>query len=71
MTDPQLTDAVKQFAATIDPTGKRLGTYETGKQHIDYILMSAAVSAVAKNAGIERRGHYVVATTRAPNVSLG
>ena len=36
MTDPQLTDAVKQFGAAIDPTGKRLGTYETGKQQIDY-----------------------------------
>ena len=32
--------------SAIDPTGKRLGTYETGKQQIDYILMSPAVSAV-------------------------
>jgi endonuclease/exonuclease/phosphatase family metal-dependent hydrolase len=65
MTDPQLTDAVKQFGAAIDPTGKRLGTYETGKQQIDYILMSPAVSAVAKNAGIERRGHYAPKTWKA------
>ena len=65
MTDPQLTDAVKQFAATIDPTGKRLGTYETGKQQIDYVLMSPAVSASAKRAGIERRGHHAPRTWKA------
>ena len=65
MTDSQLTDAVKQFATTIDPTGKRLGTYETGKQQIDYILMSSDVSGVAKNAGIERRGHYAPKTWKA------
>jgi endonuclease/exonuclease/phosphatase family metal-dependent hydrolase len=65
MSDTQLTDAVKQFAATIDPTGKRLGTYETGKQQLDYILMSPAVSAAAKNAGIERRGHYAPKTWKA------
>jgi endonuclease/exonuclease/phosphatase family metal-dependent hydrolase len=65
MTNPQLTDAVKQFGATIDPTGKRLGTYQTGKQQFDYILMSGAVSTVAKNAGIERRGHYATKTWKA------
>jgi endonuclease/exonuclease/phosphatase family metal-dependent hydrolase len=65
MTDSQLTDAVKQFGATIDPTGNRLGTYERGKQQIDYILMSPAVSAAAKNAGIERRGHYAPKTWKA------
>ena len=65
MTDLQLQDAVKQFAAVIDPTGKRLGTYETGKQQIDYLLMSPAVSTVAKNAGIERRGHYAPKTWKA------
>jgi endonuclease/exonuclease/phosphatase family metal-dependent hydrolase len=65
LTHPQLTDAVKQFSGMIDPTGKRLGTYETGKQQIDYILMSPAVSAVAKNAGIERRGHYAPKTWKA------
>jgi len=55
---PGLTDAIKKFANQIDPTGKRLGTYETGKQQIDYLLMSDAVSAAARGAGIERRGHF-------------
>jgi endonuclease/exonuclease/phosphatase family metal-dependent hydrolase len=58
MTHSALEDAVKRFSDAIDPTGKRLGTYETGRQQLDYVLMSPAVSAVAKHAGIERRGHY-------------
>jgi endonuclease/exonuclease/phosphatase family metal-dependent hydrolase len=55
---PELTDAIKQFAHSIDPTGKRLGTYETGTQQIDYLLMSPAIGAAARAAGIERRGHF-------------
>lgn len=62
MAHPQLEDAVAKFASRIDPSGKRLGTYETGKQQIDYLLMSPAVSAAAKQAGIERRGHYAPRT---------
>ena len=62
MTHPQLTDAVAQFATTIDPSGKRLGTYETGKQQLDYLLMSPAISAAARQAGIERRGHFAPRT---------
>jgi endonuclease/exonuclease/phosphatase family metal-dependent hydrolase len=57
-----LTDAIKQFAASIDPTGKRLGTYETGTQQIDYLLMSPAIVAAASAAGIERRGHFAPRT---------
>ena len=53
-----LTDALRQFAHLIDPTGKRLGTYETGTQQIDYLLMSPAIVAAARAAGIERRGHF-------------
>jgi endonuclease/exonuclease/phosphatase family metal-dependent hydrolase len=53
-----LQDAVMRFASAIDPTGKRLGTYETGKQQIDYLLMSPALQSAALAAGIERRGHY-------------
>jgi len=60
-----LTDAIKQFAAAIDPTGARLGTYETGKVQFDYLLMSPAVTAVAKGGGIERRGHYAPKTWKA------
>jgi endonuclease/exonuclease/phosphatase family metal-dependent hydrolase len=55
---PELTDAIKQFAHSIDPTGKRLGTYETGTQQIDYLLMSPAIVTAARAAGIERRGHF-------------
>ncbi len=55
---PALTEAVKKFANTIDPTGKRLGTYETGKQQLDYVFMSAAIAQKAKGAGIERRGYF-------------
>ena len=62
---PKLTDAVKQFAVSIDPTGKRLGTYETGKEQFDYLLMSPAVVAAAKQAGIERRGHFAPRTWKA------
>jgi endonuclease/exonuclease/phosphatase family metal-dependent hydrolase len=59
---PGLTDVVKHFANAIDPTGKRLGTYETGKQQIDYLLMSTPITAKARGAGIERRGHYAPRT---------
>ncbi len=46
------------FANQIDPTGKRLGTYETGLQQFDYLLMSEKIAATAKVAGIERRGRH-------------
>jgi hypothetical protein len=59
---PKLTDAVKKFAASIDPSAKRLGTYETGKVQFDYLLMSPVVEGAAKGAGIERRGHYAPKT---------
>jgi len=62
---PDLQDAVTRFAASIDPTGKRLGTYETGKEQIDYLLMSQSLQAAAKDAGIERRGHYAPRTWKA------
>jgi endonuclease/exonuclease/phosphatase family metal-dependent hydrolase len=65
MTWGVLSDAVKQFANQIDPTGKRLGTYETGLQQIDYVMMSPALKAMAKGAGIERRGHYAPSTWKA------
>jgi endonuclease/exonuclease/phosphatase family metal-dependent hydrolase len=55
---PSLKDAVSQFATAIDPSGRRLGTYEDGKQQLDYLLMSPAVSSAAQQAGIERRGHF-------------
>lgn len=58
----ELTDVVKQFADSIDPTGQRLGTYKTGTQQIDYLLMSPAMIAVARGAGIERRGVYAPRT---------
>ncbi len=51
-------DAVLRFANSIDPTAKRLGTYETGKQQIGYVLMSPALQQAARGAGIEQRGHY-------------
>lgn len=35
---PELKDAISMFAQTIDPTGKRLGTYTTGRGQIDYLL---------------------------------
>lgn len=59
---PHLTDVVKKFATKIDPTGKRLGTYETGKQQIDYLMLSTGLLRKAKGAGIERRGHYAPRT---------
>jgi endonuclease/exonuclease/phosphatase family metal-dependent hydrolase len=65
MTHPKLRDAVKRFANKIDPTRKRLGTYETGRQQLDYLLLSPAASAAAKQAGIERRGHYAPRTWKA------
>lgn len=52
-----LSEAVKQFASQIDPSGKRLGTYETGLNQIDYLMVTPALQAVARGAGIERRGH--------------
>jgi endonuclease/exonuclease/phosphatase family metal-dependent hydrolase len=57
-----LTDVIKKFATSLDPSGERLGTYETGKTQFDYLLMSPAVEAAAKGAGIERRGHYAPRT---------
>lgn len=57
-----LTDIIKQFADAIDPTGKRLGTYETGKQQIDYLMLAGPLSEVARGAGIERRGYYAPRT---------
>jgi endonuclease/exonuclease/phosphatase family metal-dependent hydrolase len=65
MTLGTVTDAIKQFAAKIDPTGNRLGTYETGKQQIDYLMTSPALTVMAKGAGIERRGHYAPKTWKA------
>jgi endonuclease/exonuclease/phosphatase family metal-dependent hydrolase len=62
---PSLTDAIKKFAASIDPSGERLGTYETGKVQFDYLLMSPAVEGAAKGAGVERRGHYAPRTWKA------
>lgn len=59
---PGLRDAVAVFSAQIDPSGTRLGTYETGKVQFDYLLMSPAVEALARGAGIERRGHYAPRT---------
>lgn len=53
-----LQDAVLRFANAIYPTAKRLGTYATGKQQIDCILMSPELQQAARGAGIERRGHY-------------
>lgn len=55
---PDLKDAVARFANDIDPSGKRLGTYEDGRQQLDYLFMSPAVAAIARHAGIERRGYY-------------
>ena len=62
---PILKDAVAKFATQIDPSGKRLGTYETGKIQIDYLLMSAEIAAVSRAADIERRGHYAPRTWKA------
>ena len=58
----ELTDMIKQFANVIDPSGKRLGTYETGKEQIDYLMLSAPLAAAARDAGIERRGYYAPRT---------
>jgi endonuclease/exonuclease/phosphatase family metal-dependent hydrolase len=57
-----LTDAVNKFATQIDPSGKRLGTYKTGKEQIDYLLMSKDLASLARGAGIERRGHFAPRT---------
>lgn len=62
---PKLKDAIATFANQIDPSGKRLGTYETGKIQIDYLLMSPEIVAVARAAGVERRGHYAPRTWKA------
>jgi endonuclease/exonuclease/phosphatase family metal-dependent hydrolase len=62
---PDLSDAIKKFSDSIDPSGKRLGTYETGKVQFDYLLMSPAIEATAKGAGIERRGHHAPKTWKA------
>ena len=60
--DPGLTDVIKQFAQSIDPAGKRLGTYKNGTQQLDYLLMSPSIAATARAAGIERRGYYAPRT---------
>jgi endonuclease/exonuclease/phosphatase family metal-dependent hydrolase len=62
VTHPELQDAIARFAQSIDPTGKRLGTYETGKAQLDYLLLSPALQAAAVSAGIERRGTYAPRT---------
>lgn len=62
---PRLVDAVARYRALIDPAGERLGTYETGRTQFDYLLMSPAVQAASRAAGIERRGHYAPRTWRA------
>ncbi len=59
---PDLEDVVKKFADKIDPLGKRLGTYKTGAKQLDYLLMSAALSGLAIQGGVERRGHYAPST---------
>jgi endonuclease/exonuclease/phosphatase family metal-dependent hydrolase len=62
LTMPELKDAISMFAQTIDPTGRRLGTYTTGREQIDYLLLSDKLAAAANGAGIERRGHYAPRT---------
>jgi hypothetical protein len=57
-----LTDAVKKFATQIDPSGKRRGTYKTGKEQIDYMLMSQDLATLARGAGVERREHFAPRT---------
>lgn len=59
---PELTDVIRQFADSIDPTGTRLGTYTTGTQQIEYLLMSPAMTTAARAAGIERRGYFAPRT---------
>lgn len=59
---PHLTDAVRKFGTVIDPSGKRLGTYETGKNQLDYLLLSKPLSTAALAAGIERRGSFAPRT---------
>lgn len=61
---PELVDVVKTFAHSLDSTGKRLGTYKTGTQQLDYLLMSPAIVAAARAAGIERRGYFAPRTFR-------
>jgi endonuclease/exonuclease/phosphatase family metal-dependent hydrolase len=65
MSSATLTDAIKKFSNAIDPLGSRLGTYETGKQQFDYVMTSPVITATAKGAGIERRGHYAPKTWKA------
>lgn len=62
---PSLSDAVAKFANQIDPTGQRLGTYETGREQLDYLFMTSALGAIARGAGIERRGHFAPRTWKA------
>lgn len=57
-----LQDALARFGNAIDPTGKRLGTYETGRTQLDYLLLSHALQGAALSAGIERRGHFAPRT---------
>ena len=58
----KLKDSVSKFATTIDPTGVRLGTYDTGKTQFDYLMLSPALETLARGAGIERRGSYAPRT---------
>ena len=37
----------------------------TGKQQIDYVMTSPALTTLAKGAGVERRGHYAPRTWKA------
>ena len=62
---------MKKFASSIDPSGKRLGTYKTGAKQLDYLLMSQELALKAKNAGIERRGHFAPRTWKAFDTITG
>lgn len=53
-----VTDVVSHFADRIDPSGDRLGTYATGREQLDYLMLSAPLLESACGAGIERRGSY-------------
>lgn len=67
----ELEDTVKKFAASIDPAAKRLGTYKTGTKQLDYLLMSKDLASLAKNGGVERRGHYAPRTWKAFDTVTG
>jgi endonuclease/exonuclease/phosphatase family metal-dependent hydrolase len=50
------------------PAGER-GTYRTGKDQLDYILVSDALKANLQSVRIERRGIYTAKGTRYPTVT--